>query len=205
MSKTDTCLAVVAALDERMQRVSIERVKVVDLCRDAGISRATFYEYFQDVFAVATWMWDHLMETTLYRMGSTLDCYTAHLRKFEALREHRRFFENAMRIVGYSSICQHGGRMVYELMEGEFERKAGRALTAHEALWLEFFNTGAKHMTRHWVERGMVEDPPEMADLFTGNVPAFLLPYLEPDEPGVPGVPGRCPGGLGASGVVGKT
>ncbi len=82
MSKTDTCLAVVAALDERMRRVSIERVKVVDLCRDAGISRATFYEYFQDVFAVATWMWDHLMETTLYRMGSTLDCYTAHLRRF---------------------------------------------------------------------------------------------------------------------------
>ena len=79
--------------------------------------------------------------------------------------------------------------MVYELMEGEFERKTGRALTAHEALWLEFFNTGAKHMTRHWVERGMVEDPPEMADLFTGNVPAFLLPYLEPDEPDAPDEP----------------
>ena len=76
--------------------------------------------------------------------------------------------------------------MVYELMEGEFERKAGRALTSHEALWLEFFNTGAKHMTRHWAERGMKEDPERMARLFTEFVPAFALPYLEPDPDFVP-------------------
>ena len=158
------------------------------VCRDAGIARATFYEYFQDVFAVATWMWDHLMGSTLYQMGRTLDCYTAHVRKFEVLREHREFFENAMRIVDYASICQHGGRMMHEHIEGEFERKAGRALTECEALWLEFFVTGAKHMTRHWVERGMVEDPVEMAELFAGNVPAFLVPYLEPD-----GSPGDAP------------
>ena len=187
MAKVDTCLAVVKALNEHMRATSIERVKVVDLCRDAGISRATFYEHFQDVFAVATWMWDHLMSTTLYQMGITLDCYTAHLRKFEALLRHREFFENAMRIVGYPSICQHGGRMVYEHMEETFERKARRPLTAHEALELEFFNTGAKHMTRHWVERGMVEPPDEMADLFTSNVPAYLLPYLEPDMQAVAG------------------
>lgn len=183
MAKTETCLAVVAALGERMRATSIERVKVVDLCRDVGIARATFYEYFQDVFAVATWMWDYLMKTTLYQMGSTLDCYTAHLRKFEVLREHREFFENAMRIVGYPSICQHGGRMMYEVIEDAFMRKANRPLTSNEALYLEFFNTGAKHMTRHWVERGMVEEPPEMARLFTDNVPGFILPYLEP-EPG---------------------
>ncbi len=187
MSKTETCLAVVAALDEHMRTTSIARVKVVDLCRDAGIARATFYEHFQDVFAVATWMWDHLMDATLYQMGRTLDCYAAHLRKFEVLREHREFFENAMRIVGYASICQHGGRMMYGHIEEEFERKAGRALASHEGLRLEFFVTGAKHMTRHWVERGMVEDPPEMAGLFTDNVPSFLLPYLEPE--GAQGVP----------------
>ena len=180
MSKTDTCLAVVEALNERMRSTSIERVRVTDLCRDAGIARATFYEYFQDVYAVATWMWDHLMETTLYQAGVTLSCYDAHLRKFEALREHRDFFVSAMRIVGYNSICQHGGRRVAEHMETVFESKAGRPFTPHEALLYEFFNTGAKHMTRHWVERGMEEEPAEMAALFTDNVPAFLIPYLEP-------------------------
>ena len=66
MSKQDTCLSVVEALDALMRTTSIDRVKVTELCRDAGISRATFYENFQDVYAVATWMWDHLMQTSLY-------------------------------------------------------------------------------------------------------------------------------------------
>lgn len=183
MSKTTTRLAVVEALNVRMRDVSIERVHVTDLCRDAGIVRATFYEHFQDVYAVATWMWDHLMGTTLYQMGITLSCYDAHLRKFQALREHREFFANAMRIVDYGSICQHGGRRMAEHVETVFESKTGRLFTPHEALLYEFFNTGAKHMTRHWAERNMEEEPEEMAGLFAGNTPEFLMPYLEPAEP----------------------
>ena len=182
MSKQETCLNVVAALDDRMRSASIDRVKVTDLCRDAGISRATFYEYFQDVYAVATWMWDHLMASTLYQAGVTLDCYTAHLRKFQILLQHRQFFGNAMRIVGYSSICQHGGRRMEEHMEHIFLQKTGREFTADEALQVEFYNTGAKHMTRHWVERGMQEPPEQMARLFTGFVPTFMLPYLKASE-----------------------
>ena len=76
--------------------------------RDAGIARATFYEYFQDVYAVATWMWDYLMRTTLYQAGDRARAATTPTcAKFQALREHREFFVNAMRIVSYNSICQH--------------------------------------------------------------------------------------------------
>ena len=182
MSKQDTCLSVVEALDVLMRTTSIDRVKVTELCHDAGISRATFYENFQDVYAVATWMWDHLMQTSLYQAGVTLSCYDAHLRKFEVLQQHRDFFVNAMRIVGYPSICQHGGRRMADHMEHIFTTKIGRDFTPDEALQLEFFVTGAKHMTRHWVERGMVEPPQQMARLFTSFVPAFMLECLEPTE-----------------------
>ena len=182
MSKQDTCLSVVEALDALMRTTSIDRVKVTELCHDAGISRATFYENFQDVYAVATWMWDHLMQTSLYPAGVTISRYDAHLRKFEVLQQRRDFFVNAMRIVGYPSICQHGGRRMADHMEHVFTTKTGRGLTPDEALQLEFFVTGAKHMTRHWVERGMVEPPQQMARLFTSFVPAFMLECLEPTE-----------------------
>ena len=182
MSKQSTCLSVVEALDALMRTTSIDRVKVTELCRDAGISRATFYENFQDVYAVATWMWDHLMQTSLYQAGLTLSCHDAHLRKFEALQQHRDFFVNAMRIVDYPSICQHGGRRMADHMEHVFLTKTGRDYTPDEALQMEFFVTGAKHMTRHWVERGMVEPPQQMARLFSSFVPAFMLECLEPTE-----------------------
>ena len=182
VSKTSTCLKVVETLNDRMRSTPIEKVKVTDLCRSAKISRATFYEYFQDIFDVATWMWDYLMGETLYQAGVRYGCYDAHLAKFRKLREYREFFANAFKAVGSLSITQHGGRMMTEHLQQVFERKAGRKMTHHEALQVEFFITGAKHMTRHWAERSMVDEPEEMAAIFTENMPAFILPYLEPEE-----------------------
>ena len=37
MSKQDTCLSVVEALDALMRTTSIDRVKVTELCHDAGL------------------------------------------------------------------------------------------------------------------------------------------------------------------------
>ena len=181
MSKTETCLTVVDALNERMRSTHITRVKVTDLCRDAGIARATFYEYFQDIYDVALWLWDHLTDPSLYQAGVTLSCYEAHLRKFEALRTYRDFFNNAFRTVEYASIVQHGGRRAQEHYEEVFQRKTGRPMNDEERLAVEFFVTGAKHMTRHWAERQMVEEPVVMARLFTNAMPAFMLPILEPE------------------------
>lgn len=181
MAKTETCLTVVDALCERMKSTHITRVKVTDLCRDAGIARATFYEYFQDIYDVALWLWDHLTNTNLYQAGVALSCYEAHLRKFEALREYREFFYNAFRTVEYASIVQHGGRRAQEHYEQVFLKKTGRPMNDEELLQVEFFVTGAKHMTRHWAERSMADEPALMARVFTEAMPAFMLPILEPE------------------------
>ena len=182
MAKTETCLNVVDALCERMKSTHITRVKVTDLCRDAGIARATFYEYFQDIYDVALWMWDHLTDTNLYQAGVTLSCYEAHLRKFQALRGYVDFFNNAFRTVEYASIVQHGGRRAQEHYEAVFQHKTGRPMSEEEQLQVEFFVTGAKHMTRHWAERQMAEPPEVMAQIFTTAMPAFMIPLLEPEN-----------------------
>ena len=184
--RIDTMLGVAKVLDECMRTESIERIRVNALCREAGISRTTFYEYFDDIYGVATWMWDYLMSQTLYRCGIEWDCYEAHLRKFRILLRYRDFFANAYKVVGYASVTQHGGRSMETHVRELVERKRGVPLSEDESLELEFFVTGAKHMTRHWAERGMKEDPERMARLFTRFVPAFALPYLEPDPDFVP-------------------
>ena len=177
----ETRLAVVRALDECMRTQTIERVRVGSLCQLAGISRTTFYEYFEDIYAVPTWMWDYLMSQSLYLMGVRYGCREAHVRKFELMLAHKGFFVTAFRWQGYTSVIQHGGRTMTTHVSEVVERKRGGALTEDETLQMEFYMTGAKHMTHHWVVRGMREEPGRMADLFCGFMPAFALPYLEPD------------------------
>ena len=180
--RIETQLRFVAALSTIMEECPLGKVKVSHLCEATGISRATFYEYFQDIFDVPTWFWDYLMGKSLYRMGVDQGCFEAHLRKFELLRENRDFFVNAFKCADYNSVCEHGGRVVKEHILENAAINAGRSLTEEELLEIEFYNTGAQYMTRAWVRDGMAESPQQMARLFQKFTPAFLVRYLEPRE-----------------------
>ena len=178
-----TRLRFVAALSGVMKECPLEKVKVSHLCEATGISRATFYEYFQDIFDVPTWFWDYLMSRSLYRMGIDQSCFAAPLKQFELLHENKEFFVNAFNCIDYNSVCEHGGRVVKEHILENATANAGRPLTKQELLEIEFYNIGAQYMTRTWVRDGMVELPLQMAELYQKFTPEFLVRYLEP----------RCP------------
>lgn len=181
MSRQTTSLAIVTALDELMYEKPLDTIKVADICQRLDIARSTFYRHFPNVAAIAPWLWDQANRNGIYQEGRTLGCYEAHLNTFTALRRYRHFFGEALKTVDYSSVCQHGGRVMQRYLEDVFFYKMGRQFGPDEALLVEFFSSGAKHMTRHWCTRGMVEEPPAMARAFADSMPAFMRPHLEPD------------------------
>ena len=176
----ETRLRFVDALSELMKTCALEKVKVSHLCEHLGVSRATFYEYFQDIFDVPTWYWDFLMSRSLYRMGVDQSCYDAHLNKFNLLIQNKDFFVYAFKCADYNSVCEHGGRVVKEYILENASANVGRPFTEWELLEIEFYNTGAQYMTREWVRRGMQQSPEQMAKLFQDFTPPFLIACLEP-------------------------
>ena len=176
----ETRLRFVETLSELMETCPLERVKVSHLCERMGVSRATFYEHFRDIFDVPTWYWDHLMSQSLYRMGIDQTCFDAHLKKFNLLLDNKEFFVHAYRCADYNSVCEHGGRVVKEYMVENALANAERPFTEQELLEIDFYNTGAQYMTREWVRSGMVQTPRQMAELYQKFTPAFLIELLEP-------------------------
>lgn len=176
----ETRLHFVQTLSELMLECPLEKVKVSHLCERMGVSRATFYEYFQDIFDVPTWFWDYLMASSLYRMGLDQSCFSAHLKKFELLLENKEFFVHAFKCADYNSVCEHGGRAVKEHILEVATLNAGRSLSEWELLQIDFHNTGAQYMTRAWVRDGMMQSPRCMTELFQVFMPPFLVELLEP-------------------------
>ena len=176
----DTRRHVVETLAEMMKELPIEKVKVTDLCRRAEIGRTTFYDCFDDVLGVVRWYWDGLMQDTLYQIGLTMDYREGHRRAFEEMLRAKLLLVPATKSVEYGSLVQYGGREMTKHISEVYRRKSGLEPTAEQLLRLEYNSVGNKHMTRHWIARGMVETPEVMADLFTEFVPEFLTPYLEP-------------------------
>lgn len=61
IQRTKTKLRV--ALAVLLKEVSFERVSVSDLCRRSGISRITFYAYYDDKFALANELFDEMLQS----------------------------------------------------------------------------------------------------------------------------------------------
>ena len=99
----------------------------------------------------------------------------------EELRRNQVFFSNAFRSVDYSSVVQYGGTVMLRYLSELYEAEVGHRPNSAEMPQLEFYITGAKHMTRHWALRDMRETPEQMAQLFLTSMPTFMLPHLEPD------------------------
>lgn len=175
----ETRMHFVETLNLLMRTCPLEKVKVTHLCKATGVSRATFYEHFHDIFDVPVWFWDHLMERSLYRIGLDLSCYEAHFQKFALLRENKEFFDNAFKSDDYNSVCEHGGRAMDRIMVERAAARAGHPLAEEQLLLIEFFRTGAQYMTRDWVRHGMEPSPRVMAQLFYNSMPAFLVQLLD--------------------------
>ena len=177
-----TRIGIVDALAELLGDTSIDRVTVSTLCQQAGISRTTFYQYFDNITGVGIWMWDHVMDQTLYQVGIKYSAYEGHLKKFQALRESRYFFKELLKHTEYDSVMQHAGRYMLTHFVETIARHRGTPLDEFEVVRMRLFVVGAKHMTRDWAEEGMREEPELMTDVFIDSLPAFALPWLEPDD-----------------------
>jgi len=178
-TSTDTKMRIVKSLQAMMEQQPLEKIKVSALCKNAGVSRTTFYEYFRDVFDVPTWLWDYFMSQSLYQMGITMSCYDAHVKNFHFLKDNQAFFELAFKSNHYNSVFLHGARVVKEHIIATASKNAGRELNEQELRDIEFRNAGAAHMTKLWARGGMKEPPEVMANLFQSFTPQFLVDFLE--------------------------
>ena len=192
-SSTETKMHIAMTLKEMLTNLPLARVKVSSLCKQAEVSRTTFYDYFQDVFAVATWLWDHLVSESLYQMGLSINHFDAHVKTFYSLLEYRDFFLHVFKSKDVNSVFEHGSRVVKKYMIENASKNAGRTFTDFEMLQIEFRNAGAAHTTKVWVLNGMNEPPEEMARLFQGFTPQFLIDYLEVPSKTRPYNPVSCP------------
>lgn len=173
-----TRLRIVGALDELMRHEAIERVKVTHICEIVGISRTTFYAYFGDVFEVVTWMWDYVVEDSLYAIGFRCSYTEGHVQSFYALLEHLEFFRNAFKSTAYNGAFEYGSRKVRSVLTENAEEYLGRSFSKEEMLQIDFRCYGAAATTRQWVVDGAIESPEDITAIIVEGTPDFFYEAL---------------------------
>ena len=173
-----TKLLIARCLRKRLKNEYLDQIKVSDLCRDAGISRTTFYIYFKDVFSIPEWYWNYGCRTVMSKIGQEYSWTEGHRRMYAYIQSNK--------VIGPAVTLKRTNWQEFEFTAAEsesvhrenLEKKAGRKLTPEEEKQLHYFSYAAASITHKWKVEGAKESPEEMAEILTAITPQFILNLL---------------------------
>lgn len=166
-------LLIAEALNDLLAKKTIENVTVVELCGEAGISRSTFYEYFDDIHTVGEWIWEHEVRGILEGLGEHYGYRACYERLYMRLRDlaGRVGKVRPMRDIGGSTYAQIN---TLAILRRRVELGLGRHLSSEEETRLEYMSCAEEAMTVKWFVDGMRVEPERMAVYVSEAAPAFV-------------------------------
>ena len=174
MSKQyETRMKILAAIEQLLRTRDPDKIRVNDICRLSGVSRTTFYVYFEDIFSAIQWFWDDLCSQTLYRINTELTWEEGHHALLTGLKEHAEFYQKCFVSKDYQSLFAYGYRKSLIHHIENIESTLGRPLTAHELFELDYTVRAFSAITSKWAESGMEPSVGSMTLLLSRFVPPF--------------------------------
>lgn len=170
-------LLIAEALNDLLHERSLDGITVVDLCKEAGISRSTFYSYFEDIYEVGEWVWERRNREIFEGLGERYGYRECFARLYTHLRDDsgrtgrvlpERNFGRDPQLVTYAAANS------FKLLKERIEGSRGRALTPDEYEQLDYVSRANETVTLKWFEDGMVVEPRRMARYVAEMAPKFV-------------------------------
>ncbi len=162
------------ALAILVQQKKISEVKVIDLCRLSGIPRSTFYTLFCDIYSVPQYLWDEMMQPTLYEIGATKTWDEGHRLMFQNLLDNKTLFLKIYWESDYHSIPEYGYRGGFTAVKNNVEKRKNHTWTNDELVELDYTIKALATLTTKWGRDGMVVPVEKIVRIFNHHIPDFL-------------------------------
>ncbi len=169
---------VAQALNDLLAKRPIEQISVVDLCEEAGISRSTFYTYFDDIYSVGEWLWDQEFRSIFEGLGTDYGYFECYRRLYTRLKELGPRFAHVRPMRPASGGKTYAGSNTFGALVHCLERAQGRALTQEEIMRVEYASCAEEAVTLKWFALGMVTPPETLAGYIAEMAPAFMKDAL---------------------------
>jgi len=170
----ETRYDIVKGLSRLLEHQSFDSVRVNDLCRESGVSRATFYRCFYNISDAVSWLWDECNRQSLYKMGNPYGWREAHILQFSTMMEYRNIFLKAYATSEFPSIALYGRQNILREVTKNLVENHQYVMNEDEAFELEYYIYGCSYMFTKWVIGGMKQSPEYMTDFFGRMIPPFL-------------------------------
>ena len=160
----------VEAIGKCMERYPVESITVDQICREAGLSRQTFYRHFRDKYDLINWYFDKLLLESFDQMGSGRTVSEGLAHKFAFIEAEHLFFYAAFRNDDQNNLKTHDFEMIFDFYQELVSRKGG-VLTGELRNLLEMYCQASVYMTVQWVLRKLNVAADELVTLMLDAMP----------------------------------
>lgn len=159
--KNTTKQHILQAFNELMEHKSFERITVEEICREADVSKPTFYRYYRDKYDVMTYNFQLLFEKyfSLLEVLSMEDFLVA---MYRATQENFQPIKRAFDILGRNSMND----VIYSYCVGAMvevlAKKQGGEITNRQRIQCDIIAYGVSYIGDNWIN-GRYDLTPEEA------------------------------------------
>ena len=176
-------MKIVRAANKLMERDLLNEISTAAICKEAGISRPTFYRYFADKFEIPQWHFELIASTYLYEIGRTLSWYEANYRNSLEVQKMRNFYIPAFKTEGFQSLVEHQRRRREEVPVETLTEYRGVKVDEELLFQIRSHITAETDAVSKWVLSGMPYDAARLAELIEGIIPRRLYELLNQPHP----------------------
>src|SRR5690554_987423 len=92
------------ALNDLLQKKTIDKLSVTEIIKEAGISRATFYRYYADKYDLLNSSYRKILERTLFQYHEGVPWEVTEYNLYKEIRDNVKIFQNAIESTDINSL-----------------------------------------------------------------------------------------------------
>ena len=163
--KTTTKSDLKEALTRLLREKDFEAISVSDIAREAGVNRGTFYLHYVDKFDMMDKLIDEILQNILTLLKE--EALPGIVKIFEYLKEDFDFI-HAMTLnrFNYTSKLVHDFLLELTRQIGPIKENIAMVYPLPEDYAQEVFIYSNSAIFFHWIQKGGVESPEEIAKIF---------------------------------------
>ena len=170
--KTTTKADLKEALTRLLEKKDFEAISVSDIAREAGVNRGTFYLHYVDKFDMMDQLIDEILQNILFLLKdgqpkNKADAYPSVVKIFEYLKQDFDFI-HAMTLnrFNYTMKLVHDFLLELTRQIGPIKKDIEMIYPLPEDYAQEVFIYSNSAIFFHWIQKGGVESPEEIAKIF---------------------------------------
>ncbi|WP_050810371.1 TetR family transcriptional regulator [Desulfitobacterium hafniense] len=171
------------ALSELLHKKTIDKLSVTDIIKASGVSRATFYRYYNDKYDLLNSNYKKILENTLFRFDEGIPWQDTQYLLYKELKDNLKLFQNAIRSSDVNSLKNYIFNISMDFHLGVLQKNESDIQDWKVRKKIEACVYGNLEITVIWILEGAKEPIEDLMEVMNAVLPSEFRRYFIPDDP----------------------